>query len=200
MPEKRHIGYKLRRWRKINQYKQEALAVELGVTQATISRWERGVDEPNLSIAKKIERLLNTHSDMIQIVKEITRRASDLSLIFGPDHYTQIEASRGAVSAGLPSGRFVWHDYVSDAQKAMFSELLPRSGYLDDPETDRCTVLIKDCSVYQPHEIMAFDLLPVRTSDGVYTSVRLFDFKGSIEGSIRLDAFQDDELVGSIEL
>lgn len=40
------FGTQLRQWRKANHIKQAAIAHDLNVTQAAISRWENGVDEP----------------------------------------------------------------------------------------------------------------------------------------------------------
>lgn len=41
-----------------NGLKQEVLALQLGVNQATISRWERGIDIPNVAMQRRLRDLL----------------------------------------------------------------------------------------------------------------------------------------------
>ena len=41
-----HFGQKLRHWRRTADIKQQRLADILGVTQATVSRWEKGIQSP----------------------------------------------------------------------------------------------------------------------------------------------------------
>lgn len=52
------IGGVLRQWRKANHIKQAILAETLGVTQATVSRWESGLDEPSPAQYVKIRNLV----------------------------------------------------------------------------------------------------------------------------------------------
>lgn len=52
LPPKRDcLGPTLRRWRVINRVKQAALAEELGVSQATVSRWESGARRTGMKAA-----------------------------------------------------------------------------------------------------------------------------------------------------
>lgn len=53
-----HLGEKLRAFRIRRGLKQEALAVDLGVSQASISRIESGSFEPSAELARSIESLL----------------------------------------------------------------------------------------------------------------------------------------------
>jgi len=48
----------IRRWRKAAGLKQGGLAVLLGVTQATVSRWENGIDQPSAEVYAKIRTLI----------------------------------------------------------------------------------------------------------------------------------------------
>lgn len=48
----------IRGHRRRNGLKQEVLALQLGVNQATISRWERGVDEPNVAMQRRLRDVL----------------------------------------------------------------------------------------------------------------------------------------------
>ncbi|MGP1254306.1 MAG: helix-turn-helix domain-containing protein [Kiloniellales bacterium] len=49
----------LRRWRRLNGIKQEALAADLGVSQATLSRWEAGTHCPDAAMRRRLEGLLS---------------------------------------------------------------------------------------------------------------------------------------------
>lgn len=51
-------GPSLRRWRALNRVKQSALADEMGVSQATVSRWEAGTLTPNVRERHRLARLL----------------------------------------------------------------------------------------------------------------------------------------------
>jgi len=52
------FGRALRRWRRLRGVKQRHAAELFGVTQATLSRWERGHHLPPDAIARKLSRLL----------------------------------------------------------------------------------------------------------------------------------------------
>ena len=50
----------IRRWRKASGLKQGGLAVLLGVSQAAVSRWENGIDQPSAAVYAKIRTLIGT--------------------------------------------------------------------------------------------------------------------------------------------
>jgi len=55
---KQNIGPSLKRWRQLNRVKQEALALDLGVSQSRISRWESGRSSPQGRDRLKVLNLL----------------------------------------------------------------------------------------------------------------------------------------------
>lgn len=59
-------GSSITDWRKAHAIKQAALADYVGVSQATVSRWERGIDQPNLGAQNRLRDLVSKmmHSDM----------------------------------------------------------------------------------------------------------------------------------------
>ena len=52
----------LRDWRRAEGLKQGAVAIMLGVSQATVSRWENGIDQPSSEIYAKIRTLIGRRS------------------------------------------------------------------------------------------------------------------------------------------
>jgi transcriptional regulator with XRE-family HTH domain len=52
------LGASLRRWRALNRVKQAALALDMGVSQTTISRWEAGTLPPGPREEDRLTRLL----------------------------------------------------------------------------------------------------------------------------------------------
>lgn len=59
----REFGRTLRRWRRLRGVKQSHAAELLGVTQATLSRWERGRHQLPDSAQRKLEHLLRAPLD-----------------------------------------------------------------------------------------------------------------------------------------
>ena len=55
------LAANLRRWRRLNGIKQQALAADLGVSQATLSRWEAGKQRPEAAMNRRLRRLLSAH-------------------------------------------------------------------------------------------------------------------------------------------
>lgn len=54
---------RLRRWRKLNHIKQAALAADLCVSQAAISRWENGVDVPSPAKIAALRTIMHEKND-----------------------------------------------------------------------------------------------------------------------------------------
>lgn len=58
IPEANPFPQQLREWRRGQLMKQEALASILGVTQAAVSRWENGLDEPSPFMRGRLRGLM----------------------------------------------------------------------------------------------------------------------------------------------
>ncbi|WP_138468658.1 helix-turn-helix transcriptional regulator [Poseidonocella sp. HB161398] len=56
-------GRSLRRWRRVNDVKQATVAEALGVSQATVSRWEAGITQPSQREQERLCRLLGARPD-----------------------------------------------------------------------------------------------------------------------------------------
>lgn len=53
-------GPQIRRFRRLRSIKQNALAEQLGVDQATVSRWERGRQVPDLGMQRRLRALMRS--------------------------------------------------------------------------------------------------------------------------------------------
>lgn len=64
--EHQSFAQQLRNWRRMQLMKQETLATLLGVTQAAVSRWENGLDEPSPYLRGRLRNLMayRTHDDL----------------------------------------------------------------------------------------------------------------------------------------
>lgn len=58
------LGLALRRWRTLKCVKQASIGIELGVSQATISRWESGTVLPDVKETGRIMHLLLARQDL----------------------------------------------------------------------------------------------------------------------------------------
>ncbi len=74
----------IRRFRQENDLTQHELAVFLGVSQKTVSRWERGADQPGPEIRRRLELLLKEAENPLPAVWEAIRNAAiPLALVDG---------------------------------------------------------------------------------------------------------------------
>ncbi len=94
------IGTRLRTWRRANGVKQHVMASALGVSQATVSRWESGTDLPSLEISRRITDLIATHiRDELAIESRFVETLSSVQAIFDIDGIRLQAASAGCVRA-----------------------------------------------------------------------------------------------------
>lgn len=69
-PPTTKLGDRLRRHRQTSQITQAALAEMLGVTQATLSRYETGYDTPGIPVARRIAAALKIPLDSLYVEGE----------------------------------------------------------------------------------------------------------------------------------
>lgn len=90
------FGHKLRAWRKSNGIKQDAMAAALGVSQATVSRWESGRDSPSIALSRRITDLIATRArNELAIERCFVERLSSIQSIFEIDGIRFQAASAG---------------------------------------------------------------------------------------------------------
>jgi transcriptional regulator with XRE-family HTH domain len=85
----------IRRWRKAAGLKQDALADLLGVTQATVSRWENGIDRPSADVYAKLRTLIGKQSfSQIGLEQAIVSRQSGMRALVDLDGMTLLATSQ----------------------------------------------------------------------------------------------------------
>lgn len=69
------LGKNLSKYRKMNNFSQEELAFQLGVSRQTISKWEQNEVIPNINQVKKLSEIYHIDLDVLvdddQVMKEI---------------------------------------------------------------------------------------------------------------------------------
>lgn len=123
------IGEKLRIWRRSNGIKQDAMAAALGVSQATVSRWESGRDIPSIEISRRITDLIATQiRDELAIESRFIEKLSSVQAIFDIDGIRLQAASSGCIRA--------WPLFSRLAGRAFEARMIGESRIiLDDAET-----------------------------------------------------------------
>jgi len=105
---KQNLGPSVKRWRQVNRIKQEALALELGVSQSMISRWESGRAQPEGRERARLVRLLharpNTAADAA-LLELVSTSANRVHLVCDLTH---------RLLAASPARAREWHAPVED--------------------------------------------------------------------------------------
>ncbi|WP_341991486.1 helix-turn-helix transcriptional regulator [Azorhizobium sp. AG788] len=125
------IGQKLRIWRRANGIKQDAMAAALGVSQATVSRWESGRDIPSIEISRRITDLVATKvRDELAIESRFLERLSAIQAIFEIDGIRFQAASSGC--------RRIWPRFSRLIGRSFEARMVGETRIiLDDAETRR---------------------------------------------------------------
>ncbi len=89
------FGARLRQWRKANNIKQAALAHDLNVTQAAVSRWENSIDEPSSRNLSQIRAMMAAGSQEESIAVQFISRQLSLRALFDVDGMKLLTCSRG---------------------------------------------------------------------------------------------------------
>ena len=89
------IGARLKLWRRANMVKQSALAHDLGVTQAAVSRWENELDMPSATMVRRLQDLLTRTNDSALPERRFIERQSTVRALFDFDGVRLIASSKG---------------------------------------------------------------------------------------------------------
>lgn len=130
-----HLGPSLRRWRLLNRVKQSALADEIGVSQATVSRWEAGALVPDAREEAHLVRLLAarpTSAADRAVLCLVTTSSLRMHLICDLTHrllaVSPARAREWRVGAADLMGSSLWR-FASDDIKAAEAALAERGWY-----------------------------------------------------------------------
>jgi transcriptional regulator with XRE-family HTH domain len=86
---------RLRLWRKSNFIKQLALAEDLGVTQAAISRWENGLDIPSPTMSRRLADIMARTDRSVIPEGRFIEKQSTVRAIFDIDGVRLMHSSQG---------------------------------------------------------------------------------------------------------
>ncbi|MTI43090.1 helix-turn-helix protein [Roseibium hamelinense] len=108
---KQNLGPSVKRWRLVNRVKQEALALDLGVSQSMISRWESGRTEPegrersrlvrivlarpSTAADKALLELVSASADRVHLVCDLTHRLLAVSPARAREWHAPVSALKG---------------------------------------------------------------------------------------------------------
>lgn len=115
------FGRRLRTWRRQNDLKQAALAQTLGVSQAAVARWERGLDMPAPERLGRLRTLMAgaTH-DELALERLFVSRQSAIRGLYDLDGVRLV-----ATSAGF---RDLWPDFSTLMERPMADHLIGELG------------------------------------------------------------------------
>lgn len=137
----RHLGIALRRWRILNGMKQASLGTELGVSQATISRWESGTLLPDVKETGRIMQLLSARqasrndAALLLLVKESSQPVH-LMCDFSHRLYaaSPVRSAQWRVSDEEMGGKSLWRFATEGIAKAEAG--LDANGWYDPFPSD----------------------------------------------------------------
>lgn len=90
------IASSLRKWRRLNGMKQEALASRLGVSQSAVSFWENGREKPSAGNIRKLKALMaHTARDELAIERLFIKRQMGIRVLCDFDGIELLESSAG---------------------------------------------------------------------------------------------------------
>lgn len=128
------FGSRLRKARRAQGIKQAAIADLLGIDQATVSRWEAGIQVPSSEMQEAAFRLLGRRATSDEALRRLVESsASPVHLIEEASHvclaYSPVRAREWRVSCRALLGRSLWRFATDDIQRE--EEALADAGWWD---------------------------------------------------------------------
>ncbi len=113
MPDR--LTSRMKTWRRLNSIKQETLAAQLGVSQAAISRWENGLDQPSPAHLKQLRNLLaQTVRDEFQLQRQFIMRQRTVRMLCDMDGVRMLGVSHGFSALWPESGALIERRLADD--------------------------------------------------------------------------------------
>ena len=116
----------LRAWRRANLLKQSSLAHKLGVTQASISRWECGIDLPSPAIAAQLRTLMARELALFDAERLFISNQAGLRALFDVDGWRFAGCSTGL--------KALWPEFCETIDTRYFDKLVNESRQVNEPE------------------------------------------------------------------
>lgn len=114
------ISVVIRSWRRATGLKQGALAILLGVSQATVSRWENGLDEPTAAVYAKLRSLVDEQSHLkLRIEARVIERQPGVRALVDWDGMTLL--------ATTPTYKLIWPEIVAAEGQRLADYLVDQS-------------------------------------------------------------------------
>lgn len=143
------IGLRIKAYRRKSGLIQAALAHQLGVDVTTVSRWERGLVEPEAGVRRRLEILMNdpltmTDGGIITLMSAMNTPTAllsqDLKMVMCNDDLTKL--TEGASAEGV--GKHIFHSWpegkIKNAEK--YADEFA-SGFMSEPLTLRELNLVR---------------------------------------------------------
>jgi transcriptional regulator with XRE-family HTH domain len=121
MQNAKNFGIQLRLWRRANQIKQGALALDLGVTQPAVSRWESGTDKPSALIMDRLNKVMTPVDLSLRLDMRLIERQAAMRAIFDCDRFQLLAASSGMRQAWPQLCSLIDYSFADD----LINELAP---------------------------------------------------------------------------
>lgn len=158
----------IRRFRQLNGLKQFALAELLNVDQATVSRWERGVQVPDIASQIQLRTLLQQGMPLHdRLIRHLVRDAPGLAALLDRE-IRFLELSEDAVALlGLPARRLTpppARVFFSDPLAAAWEEAVSVGLFDGSLASIRLTAPLRD--LRGEDHLLAMLWQPVRLFDG----------------------------------
>lgn len=121
MQNAKNFGIQLRLWRRANQIKQGTLALDLGVTQPAVSRWESGTDKPSPLIMDRLKAFMAPIDLSLRLDMRLIERQAAMRAIFDCDRFQLLAASSGMRQAWPQLCSLIDYSFADD----LINELAP---------------------------------------------------------------------------
>jgi transcriptional regulator with XRE-family HTH domain len=121
MQNAKNFGTQLRLWRRANQIKQGTLALDLGVTQPAVSRWESGTDKPSPLIMDRLKAFMAPIDLSLRLDMRLIERQAAMRAIFDCDRFQLLAASSGMRQAWPQLCSLIDYSFADD----LINELAP---------------------------------------------------------------------------
>lgn len=126
-----NAGRLLREWRRVNRVKQDLVALQAGVSQAAVSRWENGHDIPSTAALRRLENMIvDFERDELAAERAIISAQDTIRGLFRLDGLVFKAASQGFAS--------VWPDFLTSIGSELEDRLVNEAaGFLAVQENRR---------------------------------------------------------------